>query len=483
MLTFKVSAGWMVAIFSSVINFLILIKYQLDMGGTFPYEDEWGYVNRLSQIHSMGFYQFLFNKYQIYFVPGLFFIWYLFYHFFDLSIMAIRKVGAVTSAISSLLICAVILKQKSFFSPWELFLVALIPFVFCSLNYWATYNQSIEAMIEPFLLGCVILAIWAGQQSLIMYSNLKKTLFWSGLVIIFTLLSMSMYAPGLSILLAIAITRMLFLRKVDGTSLALGGVGLSIGVAYSFLGGGLAEHHIHFFQIFSGKFLEEWILLFGNSLITIGHPHSPIFYVFGFPITYYERVVVDFIFGFIVFSCIFTSMLYAIFVQMLNRIRYFVPFALSLYTIGVSIEIALTHHSPRFGEAPRYAILMVGAPIAVVLWGILIPKQLTMVRTVTGLAQAVVSVSVITTLIFVKIKMPQLKSFKSIKLILWKIDAPITKDQQKILKVNDPLRNLVYPDIQYLKKNHLACFRDVGKPENFSGRNSMDIPQVGSAKK
>lgn len=461
---FAASIGWGVAILLSLLNFLILIKYQIKMGGDFPYEDEWGYVDRLSHIHSIGFFHFLFDKYQTYFVPGLFFIWYLFYHFFDLSIMAIRKLGAATSAASALLICAIVLRQKKNFNLWELFLLGVIPFVFCSLNYWATYNQSIESITEPLLLGFVLLACLSAQQSLLIDSTLKTALLWSVVAVAFSFLAISLYAPGLSILLSISITRAALLRRIDGVTLALGGLGLAVVVLYSFLSGEMGvEHHIHFGTVGLVKLLEEWILLFGNSLITIGHPHSPIFYVLGIPVTYNERVAIDFIFGLIVVLGIFTSMINAFFAPSLSRIRYFVPFSLSVYSIGVSLEIAFAYHSPRFGEAPRYAILLAGAPIALILWGILSQKRLTLLGELTNrVPQAVVYFCTISTLIFMEVTMPQAKNFQAIRSVLRQIDSPITREQQKILKVNDPLRNMVYPDIQYLRRNHLACFRGGG---------------------
>lgn len=453
---FKISSGLFIAFFSALLNFLILITYQMRMGGNFPYEDEWGYVDRLIHLDTMGFFQFLFHRYQIYFVPGLFAIWYFFYKFFHLSIMVIRITGAATSAIFSFLICLVIIKSKIYLNKWDVFLIGSIPFVFCSLNYWASYNQSIESIIQPFLAGCAFFSCWSGYK-MMEDQGKSEAVLWSIAVVIFTFMALSMYAPALSILLAIAITRSLFLRKIDLMTILLGLGGLLVGLGYSYMGGGAYGHHILFIKGTTEKFLEEWILLFGNALITVGHKHSPIFHVLGIPITYGIRLAFDFLMGIALITTLIALMVRVIFLPYDDRIKYFIPFSLSLYTLGVSLEIALAYHSPHFGESPRYAILMGGAPLSAILWGIYLKQR--GVGSVGKWTQGFVLMCVFSTLFFVEKKMPQLNNFNMIKMEINNLNYPITKDQQKIMKINDPLKDMVLPDIQFLKKNHLANFR------------------------
>lgn len=440
-----------------MINFLILMIYQIKVGGDFPYQDEWGYVDRLIHLQSMGMSHYLFDRYQVYFIPGIFAIWYFFYHFFDLSIMAIRYAGAAVSAIIAFFICVTVIKHKEQFNMWELVLIGLIPFVFCSLNHWATYNQSIESVIEPFLFGCVLFAFWAGQHTMNDEDGDWKIMIWSILVVIASVLAVTMYAPGLSALLAVAITRIFLLRRIDKTTIMFGLLGFGGGLAYLLLGGG-AGHHIPLATVHIGKVIEEWIFLFSNALITIGHKTSPVVF-FGVPIIYGVRLILDFIIGFIIIATMIISMAYVFFVLPHDRMKYFIPFALSLYTFGVSLEIVWAYHSPHFGEAPRYAILMVGGPISALIWGVLLLRVYSLQKLIL-IAQSIIAISVFSTLVFMWTQISYVyNSFEGIRTELLKINAPITKEQEKIIVVNDPLKDLVYPDLLFLRKNHLSLFQ------------------------
>ena len=451
--TFRTTTGWGVALASSLVNFLILIIYQSKIGGDFPFQDEWGYVDRLIHLHQTGFFHYLFDHYQTYYQPGLFAIWYFFYKFFHLSIMAMRYTGAGISAIVAMLICVLAIRKKERFYFSELILVALIPFVFCSLNHFATYNQSIESIIEPLLFGFIFLSCWAGQETI--NSNVWKKLLWSGVIVLLALLGLSMYAPALAIILAVVIVRVLLLRKGDITTLGLGFLGLAIGLVYSSLGGGL--NHIH--QLMESSLendLIEWIILFGNAVIAIGD-HKVLMHM-GNPSGLSVHQISAFMGGMVIVSTLIILMVQTIFSQVNDRMKYFIPFALSLYTFGVSFEIVLRYNDPNFGEAPRYAIHMVGGPIAILVWGILASESLKKIKLVIlsiffiFLGTASVFISVSEKISYVK------HSFNMIRTELERINNPITDQQQKNIFVGSALKNLVFPDLQFLRENRLALF-------------------------
>lgn len=448
--TFSPLAGWIIALSSSFINILILLHYQFKTGGDFPFQDEWGYVERLTHLHQVGFLHYLFDHYQVYYIPGLFFIWYIFFKFFHLSIMAIRYTGVATSAIASLVICILVLRQKKQFRFFELVLLGAIPFVFCSLNHFATYNQSIESIIEPLLFFFIILACWAGQK--MMGEELNSKWPWVGAIVLFAYFGLSMYAPALSILIAIAIARGLLLKKIDMPTLVLGFLGFASGLVYSFLGKGTVG--IGLLKVSLTKIISEWIMLFGNSIIAIGD-HKTLIHL-GNSEEFNAHQIFAFTGGAIIIVILILSMVQTIFAPAKEGVRYFVPFALALYTFGVSLEIALKFNDPNFGEVPRYAIHMLGGPIAILVWGILVSQRLQKIMTL-----GILYIFFGTIFIFfsVEANLPYFRfSFETIRTELKNIRGPITASQQKKIFVNPPLMDFVYPDLQFMRANRLALF-------------------------
>lgn len=451
--TFRPITGWIVALTSSLINFVVLIRYQSSIGGDFPFQDEWGYVDRLINLHQTGFFHYLFDRYQVYYQPGLFVIWYFFYKFFHLSIMAMRYTGAGISAIIAFGICSIAIGQKEQLRRSELILIGLIPFVFCSLNHFATYNQSIESIIEPLLFGFIFLSCWAGKKT--MECNAGQTWIWFGAIIIFVLMGLSMYAPALSILLAIAIARGVLLREVDFTTFGLGLLGLAGGLAYSIFGGGTGHFHALMNSSIE-KDLIEWVILFGNAVVAIGS--NTILIHSGAWGEYSAHQIAALVGGLIIISALIIIMVRAVFAPDNDRKKYFIPFVLSLYTFGVSLEITLIYNDPNFGEVPRYAIHMVGGPIAILVWGILDSIGLKKIIFV-NLANFFIFVGTASVLTSVSAKTPFIfHSFNEIREELDEISAPISARQQKSIFVGNALRGFVFPDLQFLRKNKLAMF-------------------------
>jgi len=435
------SVMWSMATIAALTGMAILIAYQSMIGVDFPHQDEWGYVDRLARSESVGLVHYLFDVYQVYFMPGTLAIWYLFYHYLDLDIMAIRYSGAVISPVVGLFISSIMIKGKSRHNLLDLGLVTLAPFVICSLNLWATYNQSIESVIEPLLFGCVLIACWTGQKTMDDRNSKAGMLGWSIAVIIASLAAVSMYAPGLSVLLAVAIARIIVSRKLDVVSIGLGLLGLGGGLLYMRLGGGGGQHiplaSVHIIDV-----IDEWVILFGNALLT-----QPV----GMGLRRLAGAVV------ILFMGISTIRL--LFLPVHHRLRCFVPLALSIYTFGVSLEIVWAYHTPEFGHAPRYAVHMMGGPISVLMWAIMLPRT-TVLKLAVPVTAMVILISTLVATRSTSMMVPYFRvSFDKTRAELLSVNAPISDEQQEIIQVGTPLKHLVYPDLEFLRKNRLALYR------------------------
>ena len=158
----------------------------------------------------------------------LFFFWYLAYAWTHLDIEAIRYAGACVSMLAALLLVVLLYRRSSLQGRPLLLSLAYGVFAVCSLNHYMVYYQSIEALVQPFMFGVVLLSMWSGEKTL----QGRHSLLWSALCAVLALVGTGVYAPGLSILPAIVGAQILLLRRVSLSSVLLGVFGILLGFFY-----------------------------------------------------------------------------------------------------------------------------------------------------------------------------------------------------------------------------------------------------------
>jgi len=435
-----------------LLNLALLLFVQHYWHGDFPFQDEWGYVARLQQLPQTGFSHYLFDSYHGYYGPVLFFFWYLAYAWTQLDIEAIRYTGACVSMLVALLL-VVLLYRRTSLQGWPLLLVlAYGVFAVCSLNHYMVYYQSIEALVQPFMFGVVLLAMWSGEKTL----QGRHALLWSAACVGLALIGTGVYAPGLSILPAIVGAQILLLRRLSLSSLLLGILGVLLIFFYIHTAHALARPGEHSAASAADlvQAVKMWVGLTGNALFS---PHTP------------RLTLVTYCLGLLLLVGQLFGLMTVLKQAPEQRRALFIPVALSLYSNLVILEIIGARlHTVESGLessfTARYTILTLAGPVSLLFYGAMLewtgqPRRL---ATAVFIGMALGTLASEAMILVVLPHYAQVLATVRAQLISLQGDP--TPFQQTQMMLTPPMKALVYPGKLYLEQEHLALYRDGAPP-------------------
>lgn len=454
----RVSFRWIFVAISVVVivNLAMLLAYQHYLAGDFPFQDEIGYVNRLHELPVTGFAHYFFDRYWTYYMPSYFLIWFGFYKFTHLNIEAVRYTGAVVSALTSLLLCILLVRKARRFDIFAILVILISPFVVCSYNYWANYNQSMESIAMPLVFGLALGLIWIAERffrAIDSGESIQRVVSWAVLGTVVWVFAAGIYPPPLVVPLAVTIARLLLWRRIDVSTVILGVLAIALPLTYVLLGEGFSTG---FSASRNGFGLSDLlhaaaaaVALSGNALFSPGNAIQEILaWVLGIGLVLGQL------------ACA----IYTVRLPAAQRSRFFIPIALMIYNALVLLEVIGTRlHYPGLDFTPRYAIFAIGGPVSLMLWLVLLDDRArwrralaigTLAMTVAGVAAA--DREQIHQLPFVR------AAFERVRSTMISLQAPPNAEQQGAMFVNPPMAPYVYPDMQFLRAEHLAMYEAGG---------------------
>jgi len=426
------------------LNLAALVAYQHYLCVDFPIHDEWRLVNRLQQLPHTGMLNYLFARDGAYYGPVEFLIWYLFYALTHLNIMLIRDTGAIASAVAALLVCVLLYRKSARKNILTWAAICIAPFMVCSFNYWSTYSISIESLIKPLLFVIVLATCWASDGLLLS----RKRSIWVVCCIVGAVVASGIFAPGLMLLPAIILARLLLYPRIDWTTLALSLMAAVLLAVYLLAGKGVDL--VGSSPSFTPHNL--WICIYsafglmGNALIS---PHT-------LQMNIYTRLI-----GVLIFGIQIAGTIYAIRMPAELRIKYMIPIALSLYNAFIVLEIVgVRFHYPGFEFYPRYASLMLVGPISVLFWIVMIPMKSPFNRSVGLVIFVVIAISVSMADVSEYRIMPYRRDDIIVgRQFLFALKETPDMNQQRKYHITNRILPTIYPGIIYLRENHLAMYR------------------------
>lgn len=426
------------------LNLAVLLWYQHALHGDFPFEDEWGYVDRLQRLPSMGFWHYVFDRHIGYHLPVLMFFWYLFYVFTHLNIESIRYTGAVILSLDAVLLCVMLRRHLPKMSPLAWLVILYAPFAVCSLNHWATYDQSIESVIQPWQFGMVLVCCWMAGRMVQGGDGLR----WAVLCVIPALIGLETYGAGLSILPAAMAAYLVVKRRVDRTAIFLAIAGLTFIVLYVLISEGLSQGEQPLSLGLDSVLysLRVWVGLTGDAVFS-PDPGSPerMMYIAGATILAVQ------IFGFV----------HVAFLPAERRKAFMVPLMLTVYNFLVFLEILVTRfHIDRLESTPRYSILMLAGPVSVLFYLILLERRdrLRVALATLVLATLVIGTASADDQVYHVLPYIQ-KSFLSQRRELIGMTKDPDERQARALILTPRLARQIYPGRLFLEQQHLAMYR------------------------
>lgn len=436
-----------------LLNLGILLFVQHYWHGDFPFQDEWGYLDRLQRLPQTGFAHYLFDPYHVYYGPVLFLFWYLAYAWTHLDIEAIRYAGACVSTLVASLLVVMLYRRASLRGRPLLLLLVYAVFAVCSLNHFMSYYQSIQALVQPFMFGVVLYAMWAGEKTL----EGRHVQPWSLLCVALALVGTGVYAPGLAILPAIAGTQLLLTRRVTLTSMLLGIAGLLLIAFYVHSAHGLA----HPDQRPAGmaadliQAVKMWVGLSGNALFS---PHSPRLT----PLTYCA--------GLLLIAAQLCGFVHALRQPEQRRLRLFLPVALTLYSNLVILEIIGTRlHTVESGLessfTARYSILTLAGPVSVLFYGAMLDDVIARWRRAAAAVFLAMALGTLAAETMILVVLPHYAQvLAQVRAQLVSLQGEPDAFQQSQMMLTPAMKPLVYPGRLYLEREHLALYRDGAPP-------------------
>ena len=440
-----------------LLNLVLLLCVQHFWHGDFPFQDEWGYVARLQQLPKIGLAHFIFDRYQTYYVPVLMFVWYQAYTWTHLDIEAIRYLGACVTAGVALWASVLLYSHAPRHDRIRAALILLAPFVVCSLNHYAVYYQSIESVTQPFLFGMVLTAFWAAEQA----QRNQRALLWSLLAAGVALVGVGTYAPGLSILPAIAGAYILIQRRLSLSSVLFALLGLVCIGFYVYAGHGLA-HPDQRPGFAAGDLLlavKMWFGLTGNALFS---PHAG------------QLEIITYLLGAALIGAQGVGLWLALRQSPERRQALFLPIALTLYNNLVFLEILNTRlHTVEAGLessfTPRYSILMLAGPMAVMFYLVMLDELGARMKQLSSAMLAGLAGGVLASELMITVALPHYAAvLATVRADLVSLQGDPNTFQQTEMKLTPAMKPLVYPGKLYLQQEHLALYRDDTPPPTAS---------------
>jgi len=468
----RISSRWIYGVTGAVLilNFLMLLYYQHYLAGDFPFQDEWGYVHRLQELQNTGFFRYLFDRYQTYYMPVFLFVWYLFYALAHLDFMVIRYTGAVISLLVSLLLCVMLYRKKPQPSPLTWLVILCGPFIVCSYVHWASYNQSIESVTEFLLFGFVLASCWAAEGTL----RPQTADLWAVLCVIGGLLASGTYAPGLSLLPAIVAARFLIRPRIDWPLIVMAVPAVLVPILYVTAGAGLGHGHGIALPAFSLgnvlQILEAWVGLTGNALLIPGlDSMRNITRALGVGILVVQGV----------------GIIHVLRLPVERRAGFMVPIILTFYSTLVFIEIiAARFHFPDVAFTPRYSIHMIGGPVSVLFWMVTLSDSIRWHRGLKVCATVVVLVGIGVGVSVANAEgfwlLPGFRhSFLGVRADLMALHSAPNASQQRDMFVNPALVSFVYPGRIFLEAHGLAMYGQASEAEKAAAQlNEIEDVQI-----
>jgi hypothetical protein len=451
----RTSSRWIYIAISVVVivNLAMLLAYQHYIAGDFPFQDEIGYVNRLHQLPESGFPHYLFDPYLGYFMPSYFLIWYGFYKVTHLNIVAVRYTGAMVSALTALLLCVLLVRKTRRFDILTISVIIVAPFVICSYNFWANYGQSMESVAEPLVFGLALSVIWIAEgffKALDSGAKMQQVALWAAVGAAVWVFAAGIYPPPLVVLLAVILARCLLRRRIDVATVILVVLALVLPLGYVLLGEGLRtgvsamSTGLHLRDLLHGA--AAAVALSGNALFSPGTSNwEGLTWLLGAALVLGQL------------GCA----VYTVRLPAAQRTRFFVPLALTIYNALVLFEIIVARlHYPGLDFTPRYAIFALGAPVSLMIWIVLLDNRVLWRRV---LAVATIAMAVVGAGVADREQVRQLPyaraAFERVRSTMMSLEAPPNAAQQAAMFVNPPLAPYVYPDLQFLRAEHLAMYR------------------------
>ena len=432
-----------------LLNLALLLGVQHYWHGDFPFQDEWGYVARLQQLPRIGFTHFIFDRYETYYVPVLMFVWYQAYSWTHLDIEAIRYLGACVTAAVALGACMLLYSHASRHDRMRAALILLAPFVVCSLNHYAVYYQSIESVTQPFLFGMVLTAFWAAEHA----QRRERALLWSLLAAGAALIGVGTYAPGLSILPAVAGTQILIQRRLSLSSVLFALLGLVCIGFYVHAGHGLAhpEQRPGFAPGDLVLAVKMWFGLTGNALFS---PHAG------------ELEVITYLLGAALIAAQAVGLFLTLRQSPERRRTSFLPVALTLYNNLVFLEILNTRlHTVESGLpasfTPRYSILMLAGPLSVMFYLVMLDDLNGRMKRLTSAMLTTLAAGTLAAEVMIMVALPHFAAaLATVRADLVALQGEPNQNQQAEMRLTPAMKPLVYPGRLFLEKEGLALYRN-----------------------
>jgi len=454
------SRRWIAVAIGSLVllNFLALSTYQHYIAGDFPFQDEIGYVYRLFQLRDNGFDQYLFTAYGHYYMPTQLFIWYLFYKLTHLNIMAIRYTGAAVSALTALLFCTMLYRRAAARNWLTFSAIAVVPFVICSYNHWATYNQSIESVIEPLVLCLVLTLASFAQKTILAFSDRTNPgipLVWTAGFVVLWLIAAGAGPTPIILPVAMLVAYILLERKVNVGLFLFGVFAVAAPAVYVIKGQGLHQEMAASPSALGnglvGNSIEASVALVGNSLYS---PHD----VAG------EKLTL--IFGSLIILPLITYVVYALRLPREQRSPFFLPLTLTLFSAFVLVEILGARiNSPNVGFTPRYSIVALTAVLSLIAWVVTAVNRSAWRALLGGCSLVVIAVAVAVADAQTVHALPLMKAaLARDRETFVSLRGEPNPQQQRIMFINAPLLDDVYPDLLFLQQERLAMYAEADAP-------------------
>jgi uncharacterized membrane protein len=435
-----------------LLNFAFLIAYQHYLAGDFPFQDEWGYVDRLRHLPETGFFYFLFDRYQTFYMPVYMFIWYLFYALAHLNIMVIRYTGAAVSALVSVVLCLMLYRRARQASWLTLLVILCGPFIVCSYNHWASYNQSIESVTEPLLFGLVLITAWIAEKTLPSSPERSRPLTilgWTGLCVAGWMFATGIYAPALVLLAAITGARILLYRRIDLSLVLLAFIAVAGPIWYVVAGGGLNQGMSAAHSALGLKDIVGAVVaimgLAGNALFSPAVP---------------SQYAITIILGACILLAQGVATVRALKLPADERMRLMIPLALTLYNLLVILEIVATRiHEPNVAFTPRYSLHTLGGPVSLLFWFVTLVEPVRWRGLLAATILATTTFGVVMADVQTIHQLPYSQAaMAGVRETLMSLHAQPNRDQQTRMYVTEAMLPLVYPGRLFLQEQHLAMY-------------------------
>jgi hypothetical protein len=449
----------------------MLLSYQHSLAADFPFQDEIGYVDRLHHLPETGLLHYLFDRYWTYYIPTQLFIWYQFYVLGHLNIVAIRYTGAAISALVSVLLCVMLSQKAARLNALTVLVILCGPFLVCSYNHWASYLQSIESLVEPLLFGLVLATLWIGER---IGANpdggvtVASALRWTGLCVLTWLLAIGMGPSALVVPAAIVGARVLLDRRFDRSLIPLAILAVALPVWYLGAGEGLHSHWSASLSAIAPSDLvtgvDAAIGMVGNALFSPGPDWA-------------ENITRAL--GAIMVLALAAFTVYALRLPAGQRSRFMVPLALTLYTVLALGEIIVTRlHVPSLGFTPRYTMFLLSAPVSLLFWFVLLPDSLRWKRAAGIGTLAIVTFGVTLADAQALHHLPFTEAaLARVRATQMSLHADPTPLEQAEMSVNPPLLSFVYPDVQFMRREHLAEYEGQQTTADTTQQTTADATQ------